>query len=400
MDMKKINYFMMVVGLVVMCQFVNVPQVSAVASCCVYFEHIETLANPGDLETDYDCVDTNDVVVATTTASNNFACPSGASPDNLSGAFFVFDYSLTDPVCGQPPSGYVAMVLGKNNFYCSEGVKKQSDQFASIPTDSLVVFIGGQIDKSYGAIMGEVSENTLCCVPYDKSKTADATCHEPVNIRQSAKDKLFTYFFDLNTTLPLSDKFGSLFYCGDQESPTGSPDNSKLIGETTETIYDEDKYSLFVKPCDDQTALSTSAVPGYYVSAGFKPTVKAMCGSLADADLTKNNIPVGDKTAADKSKETEDTGGYKKPSFDLSVLNPIGTTSIQILFGRLIQIGLGVLGSAALIIFIYGGFLWMTAMGNAEQTSKALSTILWGSLGVIVILASYSIVGFVLSSFL
>ncbi len=41
----------------------------------------------------------------------------------------------------------------------------------------------------------------------------------------------------------------------------------------------------------------------------------------------------------------------------------------------------------------------MTAMGNAEQSKKAFSTLLWGALGVIVILASYGIVDFVLHSF-
>ncbi len=81
-----------------------------------------------------------------------------------------------------------------------------------------------------------------------------------------------------------------------------------------------------------------------------------------------------------------------------SKLDPIGT-SLQVLFGRLIKIGLSILGSVALVIFIYGGLLWMTAMGNAEQSKKAFSTLLWGILGVIVILASYGIVDFVLHSF-
>ena len=42
----------------------------------------------------------------------------------------------------------------------------------------------------------------------------------------------------------------------------------------------------------------------------------------------------------------------------------------------------------------------MTAHGKAEQTGKAMATILWGGLGIVVIFASYAIVGFVLQVFL
>lgn len=81
-----------------------------------------------------------------------------------------------------------------------------------------------------------------------------------------------------------------------------------------------------------------------------------------------------------------------------SKLDPIGT-SLQVLVGRLIRIGLGILGSVALVVFIYGGLTWMTAMGNAERTKKAFSTLVWGVLGIVVILASYAIVDFVMKSF-
>ncbi len=79
-------------------------------------------------------------------------------------------------------------------------------------------------------------------------------------------------------------------------------------------------------------------------------------------------------------------------------LNPLGTFTPQELLGRVIKSVLGILGSIALVIFLYGGITWMTSMGSSEKIQKSLSTIVWGALGVIVILASYSIVGFVLEN--
>lgn len=78
-----------------------------------------------------------------------------------------------------------------------------------------------------------------------------------------------------------------------------------------------------------------------------------------------------------------------------SGLNKLGETDIQKLIGRFIRIVIGVIGTIALLMFVYGGLLWMTSAGNAEKTKKAMDIILWSSLGVIVILASYAIVNFV-----
>lgn len=80
-------------------------------------------------------------------------------------------------------------------------------------------------------------------------------------------------------------------------------------------------------------------------------------------------------------------------------LNPLAVESIQKLIGNAIQTLMGLLGSVALVMFVYGGVLWMTAMGNGEKTKKATQIIIWSSLGVIVILASWTIVDFVFEAF-
>ena len=77
--------------------------------------------------------------------------------------------------------------------------------------------------------------------------------------------------------------------------------------------------------------------------------------------------------------------------------NPLGAdVTPQTFIGGVIRAILGIVGSLALALFIYGGFLWMTAAGNAEQVAKGKNTLLWATLGLIIIFSSYALVRFVL----
>ncbi len=68
----------------------------------------------------------------------------------------------------------------------------------------------------------------------------------------------------------------------------------------------------------------------------------------------------------------------------------------QILIGRIINAVLGVVGSIALLMFIYGGFIWMTAAGASENVTKGKNILLWASIGLIIIFSSYALVKFVI----
>ncbi|MEK7516108.1 MAG: pilin [Patescibacteria group bacterium] len=77
------------------------------------------------------------------------------------------------------------------------------------------------------------------------------------------------------------------------------------------------------------------------------------------------------------------------------LINPLGAATIQALIGNLIKGALGIVGSVALVIFIYGGFLWLTSGGNPEKITKGKSTMVWGTIGLAVILFAYTLVQFV-----
>lgn len=67
----------------------------------------------------------------------------------------------------------------------------------------------------------------------------------------------------------------------------------------------------------------------------------------------------------------------------------------NILIGKVINATLGIVGSLALVMFIYGGFTWMLAAGNDQRVQKGKDILVWATVGLIVIFASYAMVRFV-----
>ena len=55
------------------------------------------------------------------------------------------------------------------------------------------------------------------------------------------------------------------------------------------------------------------------------------------------------------------------------------------------------LGIIAVVIILLGGFKWMTAAGNEDKVAEAKKLIVAGIIGLIIILASFAIVKFVVS---
>lgn len=92
-----------------------------------------------------------------------------------------------------------------------------------------------------------------------------------------------------------------------------------------------------------------------------------------------------------------DEVGFQIP--DASVLDQFGGQSAQQVIGNFMRTATGIMGSIAFAIMVFAGFLWMTAGGNSDKQHKAMSMMVWASLGIIVILSGYTIVRFVFDSF-
>ncbi len=59
---------------------------------------------------------------------------------------------------------------------------------------------------------------------------------------------------------------------------------------------------------------------------------------------------------------------------------------------------LGIVGSLALLMFIYGGFTFLISAGSSEKVSEARKIIVAAVIGLIIVFASYIIIQFVLGS--
>ncbi|MEA3272759.1 MAG: pilin, partial [Patescibacteria group bacterium] len=58
-------------------------------------------------------------------------------------------------------------------------------------------------------------------------------------------------------------------------------------------------------------------------------------------------------------------------------------------FGNLARIILGVTGSFALLMFIYGGFVWLTAAGAPDKVENGRKILVGAVIGIVIIFGAY-----------
>ena len=79
--------------------------------------------------------------------------------------------------------------------------------------------------------------------------------------------------------------------------------------------------------------------------------------------------------------------------------NPLkGQDDIPTLVGNIINYVLGILGVLALVMFIYGGLMWMTSEGAPDKIKKGKDTLIWAILGLVLIFFSYALLDFILKA--
>lgn len=76
----------------------------------------------------------------------------------------------------------------------------------------------------------------------------------------------------------------------------------------------------------------------------------------------------------------------------------LGSADLKQTVLNIITFVLGLLGLIAVIMILYGGFIWLTAGGNEDKVSSAKRIISSAIVGLVVILISWAIVNFVVRS--
>ena len=77
--------------------------------------------------------------------------------------------------------------------------------------------------------------------------------------------------------------------------------------------------------------------------------------------------------------------------------NPMMSGSINQLIGKMINVIMGVVGSLALLMFVYGGIIWMTAAGSDERVKKGKNILVWSALGLIAVFMAYGLTKFIIN---
>jgi len=75
----------------------------------------------------------------------------------------------------------------------------------------------------------------------------------------------------------------------------------------------------------------------------------------------------------------------------------LSTQDIRVTVAKIIRAFIGILGLVALVIILYGGFLWMTSGGDEEKIGKGKKVLTNGAIGLAIIFLSLGIVQFVIS---
>jgi hypothetical protein len=126
-----------------------------------------------------------------------------------------------------------------------------------------------------------------------------------------------------------------------------------------------------------------------------------ICKNLAACQTTPGQADAGAKCVA----ATAGTGtpAPTPPSGSQPLTNPLsgvckdaqGQQCIQLILGNIIKTALGVVGSIALLMAVYGGFLWLTSMGNESKVETGKKTLIWSVLGLALIFGAYAITTFI-----
>ncbi len=84
----------------------------------------------------------------------------------------------------------------------------------------------------------------------------------------------------------------------------------------------------------------------------------------------------------------------------ITLTNPLGANvTFQTIISRVIRAMIGLVGSLALLMFVYGGIRWMVAGGSESEIKEAKNIIKYAALGLLMILLSYTLVSAFLSAF-
>lgn len=124
----------------------------------------------------------------------------------------------------------------------------------------------------------------------------------------------------------------------------------------------------------------------------FAPTASAdLCGELSD--VTGGFFSCGPD---DATSFTQFQGGLQPPSAEGYDPTLTQETNLRDYIVNVVNFVLGFLGLVAIIMVIYGGFMYVTAAGEEEKTTKGKKSVTYAMVGIVIILISFALVNTVI----
>lgn len=261
-----------------------------------------------------------------------------------------------------------------------------------------MVFIFGMFNRAFGATPPTQTQVAgLALLNAQADYDADLKYYITVNDIYKAASTTATYTAAANTYLAAKNVYdaasstalAAVLAFNASPSHTGLPYDtyqaSLVVFSAATNVYNEAIVTFTRAKAKHDVAAATVAV---YAAASKLAISK-------DA-LEKAKAAINPALAADALAAKTSLGGLQTDAFNR--LNPAKITKPAQLISRFINMLLAFIGSISLVLYIFAGFLWMTASGNAEKVTKAKSIMVWTTLGVVVMLASYVLVSFVFNS--
>ena len=108
-----------------------------------------------------------------------------------------------------------------------------------------------------------------------------------------------------------------------------------------------------------------------------------------------------DKVNTEKNKKTPTLNNdIRSQLSSLDKIKSSGSNASQgvsNIIGQAIVLILQFAGTAALLMFVYGGLLIMVSQGQSDKYQKGAKIMMWSAIGIIVMLSSYGILNFILA---
>lgn len=142
-----------------------------------------------------------------------------------------------------------------------------------------------------------------------------------------------------------------------------------------------------------------ACIAGYQAGVNKESKKKTCDGvpysSVCNTGFDKGKAAIGASGSGDSAQPNPDPNSFDPDLSSLPNSSSSGISSDTI--RTIVSIVFGIAGALALLFIVIGGLRYILSAGNPEAASQAKNTILYALVGLIITMAAYGIVAFVIS---